>query len=93
MKKGVRGNNKVSKLLNKEVGWKLGKKQKTFISVIAYSLFYILIFIAASRYFGFRDGIIITLGIALAILLGEHQRKQGGKIIKKHPWKAFDDNE
>ena len=86
-RKNIRGNNRLSRALNKPIEGKLGEKpSSTFVTVFA-----VLAIILFSWYFisqiGFKSGIIFTFIIIVIFLLSILKQKY--LYSKKSKWKAF----
>jgi len=94
-KTGVRGNNVVSKTLNKKINGRLSKKQSPLIVITVFSLLFIIILIACISMLGFKTGILTAIGfsilVAISAIFSDHHVNEAEKTVKKHPWKAFSD--
>lgn len=96
-KNGVRGNNTVSKSLNKKIDGKLAKKQSSGLVILVFSILFLVIWGFCVNELGFKTGSLTAIGfsvlLAIANTLSNNKLEQAEKMIKKHPWKSFDDNE
>ena len=94
-KTGVRGNNIVSKTLNKNINGKLAKKQSSFMVITIFSILFVIILVACINMLGFKTGTLTAIGfsilVAISGVLSNHHVNEAEKTIKKHPWKAFSD--
>jgi len=94
-KTGVRGNNIVSKALNKKIGGKLAKKQSPFIVITIFSILFVIILAACINMLGFKTGTLTAIGFSLLVaisgIFSNHHVNEAEKTIKKYPWKAFSD--
>jgi len=94
-KTGVRGNNVVSKSLNKKIDGKLAKKQSPLIVITIFSILFVIILVACINMLGFKTGALTAIGfsalVAISGLFSNHHVNEAEKTIKKHPWKAFSD--
>ncbi|MEW8078715.1 MAG: hypothetical protein AB2794_08965 [Candidatus Thiodiazotropha endolucinida] len=89
---GVRGNNKISKLLNKPIEGKLVERKTSLLSFLVFAAAFIVLLIFAVRELELRDGIIITSIIAFFGVVAYIQAKRRVKEAKKQKWKAFEDD-
>jgi hypothetical protein len=86
--KGVRGNNRIAKALNKPIGGSLSKK----VSIKGRSIIFLIVFFAILYYsisqLGFKTGFLVAIGFSLsgiaAYFMSEHQRKEIEKFRGKH---------
>ena len=92
-KKGVRGNNKFSKALNKEVGGNLAKKQSKKVIFTIIGICFLVIWWYAVEKLGFKSGSIITLILLVFVIAGEIKSRDTINAASKHKWKAFNDKE
>lgn len=96
-RKGIRGNNIVSNTLNKEIGGKLAKKQKPLFIIVVLLILFAFILAFSIYYLGAKTGVIFAVCFSLVMIvinmMSNHQREEADKIINKHPWKAFKDND
>lgn len=90
--KGMRGDNSISKTLNKKIQGPLAqKKSKKFIFIFLGSTF-LAIWIIAINKLGFQSGSIITVVLVFGFIFSVICTKWQVKETKKHKWKAFDDD-
>ncbi|MEW7987949.1 MAG: hypothetical protein ACH255_06780 [Candidatus Thiodiazotropha sp.] len=89
---GVRGNNKISKLLNKPMEGKLVEKKTSLVSFLVITSAFVVVLIFAVGGLGLKDGTIITSVIAFFGFVAYKQTKQRVKEAEKHEWKAFEDD-
>jgi len=91
--KGVRGNNKFSKALNKEIDGNLAKNQSKKVIIIILGICFLLIWWYTVEKLGFKSGSIITLVLLVFVIAGEMKSRDTIKAASKHKWKAFNDKE
>ncbi len=94
-RKGIRGNNRISKALNKPINGPLAKNVSMKAKFVVLLIAFLAILYFSIRQLGYKAGIFFAVAFSLfvvvAYFMSERQRKTAEKITKKHPWKAFDD--
>jgi len=92
-KGGVRGNNRISKALNRPIGGKLAEKKSPKFIIVFFFVFFLILLLYSISEFGLETGIFFSIGFSACVIAlyfySEHQRKEAEKITKKHPWKSF----
>ena len=90
---GIRGNNRISKLLNKPIEGKLVEKKTSLFSFLVITAAFIVVLIFAVKELGLKEGIIFTAVIAFFGAFAHIQTKQRMKAAEKHKWKVFEDDD
>jgi len=90
-KGGVRGNNKLSRGLNRPIKGKLAKETSRRLITIVLSLVILIIWAVSVAKLGFEDGTMVTLVIAGIVIFGELKVRWQLAQVEKHKKTIRDD--
>lgn len=94
---GVRGNNKISQTLNKPIEGRLAEKESNKFVIIVLLCLFLVILAYSIKLLGFKTGLLFSIGFSVSAMafyfMSDRQQKENQEIIKKHPWKAFENDD
>ncbi|MCG8489295.1 MAG: hypothetical protein MI756_17645 [Chromatiales bacterium] len=97
MRRGIKGKSKRTNILNRPIDGKLAEKVTNKYILIVFLILFIIISSFAVAQLGVKTGLLFSVGFAawavVMYFISEHNRKTGEKILKKHPWKAFENRD